>query len=169
MSLQRQHSRPEWMAIFYEPTCQWMLKLVLKDVSPTALFDNMQVILCLIREQDSISLTTNKHFHPGAMKGREVWGGYSIITHYPLLSSLLRSRLCRSSRRSTTQKKSCVSEHFLSTAHHVPFKLLLLSVLKTEPMYGIQKKLSKCIIWGAFNLDNINWQSFVHLRFLRFV
>ena len=28
LSLQRQHSRPEWMAIFYEPTCQWMLKLV---------------------------------------------------------------------------------------------------------------------------------------------
>ena len=24
----RQHSRPEWMAIFYLPTCQWMLKLV---------------------------------------------------------------------------------------------------------------------------------------------
>ena len=66
-----------------------MLKLVLKDVSPTALFDNMQVILCLIREQDSISLTTNKHFHPGAIKGREVWGGYSIIMHYPSLPSLL--------------------------------------------------------------------------------
>ena len=28
LSLQRQHSRSEWMAIFYEPTCQWMLKLV---------------------------------------------------------------------------------------------------------------------------------------------
>ena len=81
----------------------------LQDVSSTALFDNMQVILCLIREQDSISLATNEHFHPGAIKGREVWGGYSIIMHYPSLPSLQRSRLCRSSSSRRHKQKSCVT------------------------------------------------------------
>ena len=81
-------------------------------VGPTALFDDMQVILFLIRERDSISLLTNKHFHPTAIKKREVWGGYSIIMHYFFLSSRLRSHFGVDLHVPRQHKqKSCESEY----------------------------------------------------------
>ena len=39
-------------------------------------------------------------------------------------------------------------------------------------MWNSEKKnMSKCVIWEAFNPDSIilNWQSFVHLRFVKFI
>ena len=60
----------------------------LSDVWPTALSNDMQVILYLIREQDSISLPTNKHFQG---LSREI---YSIIIHFLFLPCLPRSRFC---------------------------------------------------------------------------
>ena len=90
----------------HETTCKCMQTCKTSD-QPTALCDNMQVILCLVCEQDSISLPTNKHFHPRTIKGREVWGGYSIIKHYLFLSCLLRSHFCveLQATRQHTQKK----------------------------------------------------------------
>ena len=51
----------------------------LSDILPTALFDNMLVILWLIHEQDLISLPTNKHFQELSRKGMSGEGTQSFM------------------------------------------------------------------------------------------
>ena len=127
-----------------------------KDVWPTgALFDNMKVILCLIREQDSISLATNKHFQGLWEKGslgwirqssgiRELAPLSSLVRHYLFLPSrLLRSHFCVDLHTTRRHKKSCVSEYFLPTSPHVPFHILFVLLTKPNPCMEFRKKLSK--------------------------
>ena len=81
----------------------------------------MLVILCLIHEQNSISLQANKQFHPRAIKGREVGvGTQSYCITSSSVDSLMQPFLCRIFRQlDDTNKKCCISEHFLPTSHHV--------------------------------------------------
>ena len=103
------------------------------------------VIIC---EQDSKRFPTNKHFHPGAIKGREVWGGYSITLHYLFLSSLLRSSFCVDIHTTQWHKKAVwvITSSLpllMSPSNNFSFQT------KPNPCMDFRKKLSMCIIWGV--------------------
>ena len=50
-----------------------------------------------------------------------------------------------------------------------PLQIVSPSRLNRTHCMEFRQNMSKCIIWEAFNPDNINWQSFIHLRFLKFI
>ena len=73
----------------------------IKDDWTIALFDNMQVILFVFDAQTTmiiqlINLPANNISTQGLGKGSVGWGGggYSIIMHYLVFSSLQRSLFC---------------------------------------------------------------------------
>ena len=116
-------ARLEWMAMYMNHrSCKCTQT---STVWPTASFDIKRVTLFLVREQDLISLRTNKHFHPRlSRKGRSRVGTQSS---YITCSSLVSyaAVLCRSSRNSTTQKKNAAE---VNTSSSLP---LLLSPLNS--------------------------------------
>ena len=102
----------------------------------------------IICEQDSIRFPTNKHFHPGAIKGREVWGGYSITMHYLFLTSLLRSSFCVDIHTTQWHKKAVwVITSFLPLL--MTLQIISPSRLNQTHVWNSEKKLSMCIIWGV--------------------
>ena len=99
---------------------------------------------------------------------RELAPVSSLVRHYLFLPGrLLRSHFCVDLHTTRRHKKSWVREYFLPTSPLVPFRILFVLQTKPNPCMEFRKKLNKCIIWGAFNPDDINWHSFVHLRFLK--
>ena len=104
---------------------------------------------------DSISLPTNKHFQE---LSREVISGEGTQSLYISFSSLVCHAahfLCRSSRNTTTEKKSRLWDYFLPTSPLVSFNYCFCFQNKSNPWIEFRKNLSKCIIWGALNPDNI--------------
>lgn len=73
-----------------------------------ALFDSLQVMSCLIREKDSVRLTNQQTLPSKGYQGKGSLGGYSIIMHYLLISSLLSTQpfSCRSSCNYTTHTQT---------------------------------------------------------------
>ena len=88
----------------------------------------------------------NEHF-PG------LWARGSlgrVLNHHALLLPLWSPSqpfLCRSSLKATTHKKSRVSEYFLSTSPHIPFKYCFPFQTKLNPCMEFKEKLEpECII-----------------------
>ena len=88
----------------------------------------------------------NKHF-------QGLWGKVSlgwVLNHHALLLPLWSPSqpfLCRSSLNATTHKKSRVSEYFLSTSPHIPFKYCFPFQTKLNPCMEFKEKLEpECII-----------------------
>lgn len=75
-----------------EPTCTYTQTCKMSDQQHFLIICRSLYLIC---EQDSISLPTNKHLHPRAIKERKVWGGYfSHIALFIITSSSLVSYLC---------------------------------------------------------------------------
>ena len=107
---------------------------------------------------DSISLPTNKHFQELSIKGCDMGGGgeYSVIMFFLFLPSLPRSPFFVSIlAQYDDRKKSCIWDYFLPTSSLVPFNYCFSFQTKSKPWIEFRKNLSKCVIWGALNPDNI--------------
>ena len=104
---------------------------------------------------DSISLPTNKHFQELSREVISGEGTQSLCISFSSLVCHAAHFLCRSSRNTRTEKKNCIAGYFLPTSPLVPFNYCFSFQTQSNPWIEFRKNLSKCVIWGALNPDNI--------------
>ena len=105
---------------------------------------------------DSISLPTNKHFQELSREVISGEGTQSLLMYILFLPSLPRSPFFVSIlAQYDDRKKSCIWDYFLPTSPLVPLNYCFSFQTKSNPWIEFRKNLSKCIIWGALNPDNI--------------
>ena len=106
---------------------------------------------------------TNKLYHPRAIKGGKSGVGTSsscitssFLVSYAAVFVLIFTQL------DDTKKAAEVNTSSLLYLSSWPLQIVSHFQTKPNPCMEFRKKIMKCIIWGAFNPDNINRQRFVH-------
>ena len=98
----------------------------LQGVWPTTLFDNMQVIECLIRAWAGFNRFVDQWTFPRAMReGKSRVGTQSLCTlrNSSSLVSYAAIFVAIFTQYDDTNKR-CISEYFLPTSPHVPFNIV---------------------------------------------